>query len=81
MSHRWGAGTAPSLEHVTETLRVQVLAGAAGAFSPPGSTFFADSYFGICSTATHVTTVICIKPVFNWVHICFLNVVWVICRT
>ena len=29
---------------------VHVPAGAAGEFSSPGSTFFADSYFGICST-------------------------------
>ena len=53
MSHRWGAGTAPSLEHVTETLQVQVLAGE----------------------------VVCIKPVLNWAHICFANIVQVIRQT
>ena len=30
--------------------RVRVPAGAAGEFSPPGSTFCADSYFGVRST-------------------------------
>ena len=33
-----------------ERSRVQIPAGAAGEFSSPGSTFCADSYFGICST-------------------------------
>ena len=33
-----------------ERLRFQILAGAAGEFSSPGSTFCADTYFGICST-------------------------------
>ena len=31
-------------------LRVLIPAGVAGEFSSPGSTFCADSYFGICST-------------------------------
>ena len=31
-------------------LRFRILAGAAGEFSSPGSTFCADSYFSICST-------------------------------
>ena len=35
-----------------ERLRVRISAGAVavGEFSSPGSTFCADSYFGICST-------------------------------
>ena len=33
-----------------ERSQVQVLAGVAGEFSSPGSTFCADSYFAICST-------------------------------
>ena len=33
-----------------ERLRVRIPAGAAGEFSSPGSTFCADSYFGIRST-------------------------------
>ena len=33
-----------------ERSRVRIPAGAAGEFSSPGSTFCADSYFGICST-------------------------------
>ena len=32
-----------------ERTRVRVPAGASGEFSPPGSTFSADSYLGICS--------------------------------
>ena len=35
---------------MTERLWVRIPAGAAGEFSSPWSTFFADSYFGICST-------------------------------
>ena len=35
---------------MTERSRVRIPAGAAGEFSSPGSTFFADSYFGIRST-------------------------------
>ena len=35
---------------VIERLRVRIPAGAAGEFSSPGSTFCADSYFGIRST-------------------------------
>ena len=42
-----GAG---SVGLVIERSRVQVPAGAAGEFSSPGSTFCADSYFGIRST-------------------------------
>ena len=34
-----------------EGSRIRVPAGAAGEVSFPGSTFCADSYFGICSTA------------------------------
>ena len=34
----------------TERSRVRIPAGAAGEFSSPGSTFCADSYFGIRST-------------------------------
>ena len=33
-----------------ERSRVRIPAGAAGEFSSPGSTFYADSYFGIRST-------------------------------
>ena len=33
-----------------ERLQVRIPAGAAGEFSSPGSTFCADSYFGIRST-------------------------------
>ena len=33
-----------------ERLQVRIPAGAMGEFSSPGSTFCADSYFGICST-------------------------------
>ena len=33
-----------------EKLQVQVPAGAVGEFFSPGSTFYADSYFGLCST-------------------------------
>ena len=40
---------------MTERSRVRIPAGAAGEFSSPGSTFFADSYFGICSTPVRVT--------------------------
>ena len=35
---------------MTERLRVRIPAGTAGEFSSPGSTFCADSYFGIHST-------------------------------
>ena len=35
---------------MTERLQVQIPAGAAGEFSSPGSTFCADSHFGIRST-------------------------------
>ena len=35
---------------MTERSRVRIPAGAAGKFSSPGSTFCADSYFGIRST-------------------------------
>ena len=35
---------------MTESSRVRIPAGAAGEFSSPGSTFCADSYFGIRST-------------------------------
>ena len=47
-----GAGMAQWLEQRTRDTRsrVRVPAGAAGKFSSPGSTFCADSYFGICST-------------------------------
>ena len=34
-----------------ERLRVRIPAGAAGEFSSPGSTFCADSYFSVRSTA------------------------------
>ena len=34
---------------MTERSRVQITVGAAGEFSSPGSTFCADSNFGICS--------------------------------
>ena len=45
-----GAGIAQWLEtQVIERSRVRVHAGAAGEFSSPGSTFCADSYFGIRS--------------------------------
>ena len=50
---RGGAGIAQWLEHRTRDWkgsRVQVPAGAAGEVSSPGSTFCADSYFGIRST-------------------------------
>ena len=40
-----GAGIAQWLERRTRDRKV-----AAGEFSSPGSTFCADSYFGICST-------------------------------
>ena len=33
-----------------ERSRVRIPAGTAGEFSSPGSTFYADSYFGIRST-------------------------------
>ena len=33
-----------------ERLQVQIPGGMAGEFSSPGSTFCADSYFGMCST-------------------------------
>ena len=56
----WGAGIAQWLERgqlngksaglVIERSRVRIPAGAAGEFSSPGSTFCADSYFGIRST-------------------------------
>ena len=42
-----GAGIAQWLERQT---RVRIPAGTAGEFSSPGSTFCADSYFGIRST-------------------------------
>ena len=45
----WGAGIAPWLQRRTPS-RVRIPAGAAGEFSSPGSTFCADSYFGIPST-------------------------------
>ena len=47
-----GAGIAQWLEHglVIERSRVRIPAGTAGEFSSPGSTFCADSYFGIRST-------------------------------
>ena len=35
---------------MTERSQVQIPAGVAGEFSSPGSTFCADSYFGIRST-------------------------------
>ena len=35
---------------MTERSRVRIPAGTAGEFSSPGSTFCADSYFGIRST-------------------------------
>ena len=35
---------------MTGSLQVRVHAGAVGEFSSPGSTFWADSYFGIRST-------------------------------
>ena len=47
-----GAGIAQWLERglVIERSRVRIPAGTAGEFSSPGSTFCADSYFGIRST-------------------------------
>ena len=45
----WSTGLA------IERSRVRIPAGAAGEFSSPGSTFCADSYFGICSTDIRVT--------------------------
>ena len=44
----WLSGYSAGL--VIERSRVRIPAGAAGKFSSPGSTFCADSYFGICST-------------------------------
>ena len=40
------------LEHRTcdQMLWIRIPAGAVGEFSSPGSTFCADSYFGLCST-------------------------------
>ena len=44
---------------MTERSQVQIPAGAAGELFSPGSTFCADSYFGICSTSVlpqqHIT--------------------------
>ena len=47
-----GAGIAQWLDTglVIERSRVRIPAGTAGEFSSPGSTFCADSYFGIRST-------------------------------
>ena len=48
-----GGGIAQWLERRTrdrKVTRVRIPAGAAGEFSSPGSTFCADSYFGIRST-------------------------------
>ena len=45
---KWGAGIAQWLERRTKRSRVRIPAGTAGEFS--GSTFCADSYFGIRST-------------------------------
>ena len=47
-----GVGIAQWLEHRTRDwkLGVRIPATPAGEFSSPGSTFCADSYFGICST-------------------------------
>ena len=51
-SVKWEAGSAQWLEHRTHECRswVQIPAGAAVKFSSPGSTFCANSYFGIHST-------------------------------
>ena len=50
----WGAGITQWLERraglVIERSRVRIPAGAAGEFSSPGSTFCADSHFGISCT-------------------------------
>ena len=47
-----GRGAGPWDQSVIERSQVRVPAGAAGEFSSPGSTFCADSYFGIRSTPT-----------------------------
>ena len=47
-----------ALDFVIERLWVRIPAGVEGKFSSLGSTFCADSYFGICSTPTpHITAV------------------------
>ena len=50
LSTEWGQLSGQSAGLVIERSRVRTPAGVAGEFSSPGSTFCADSYFGIRST-------------------------------
>ena len=80
----WGSGISrwQGARFTIERSRVRVPAGAAGRFSAPGSTFCADSYFGIRSTPRVITVALQMSRSFwqkcMWQvpteHTCTLNI-------